>query len=151
MRSLIGILLLLVAVATAFDWHDPNDPVYDRVRIRYDHHGNLDISIPDEIDCRAKCPDVDMCDLGVCMLGCFDKDKDGGISTKEMQDALDKQLYWYERALTDDGKGWVAKFDGKDGSEKNDKIEFKEVIVARVACSDFQKAQDYICNRCTHH
>lgn len=150
-KFLLILVVLSLSKVESFNPLDPNDPVYDRVVINWNSAGELDVEIPNEIDCYAKCSEIDMCSLGICMLGCFDKDHDGGISINEMQDALDKQLYWYERSMTADGKGWVNKFDGKDGTPNDGKISFKEVIIADVSCSDFKRAQDYICKRCSKY
>ena len=137
-----------------FNWKDPNDPLYDLVSIKWDKNGNLDINIPDGIDCFAKCPEIDMCGLGFCMLGCLDMDMDTLLSEKEFQAGLNKYLSFVERMLSSNGKEWVDKFDrdykDSDGTfhHKDNKISFKEVIMADVSCSDFVNAQHYLCDRC---
>jgi len=143
-------VVLLVAVfctgkiyAAAFD---PRDPVYDKVKAVWTG-SDLDITIPPEMDCFAKCGNVDLCKFGENMLRCFDTSKDTRIDVEEMGAAL-KQLPLLDRAFAGSAQKWVDIFDGSDGTKKDQQVGFKEVLFSEGHCMDFYLGQNVFFKKC---
>lgn len=155
----VTLLILLWCCGLAFgnassrkktgDVFDPNDPIYSQVRVAWKKGGELDIYIPKEVNCRIKCPDVDMCQLGRDMLWCFDTNHDTQIDVDEFTVALFEHLSWWERKIAGSAQSQIDQFDGEDGSVRDQRISFKEVLHStKPTCFEYAMAQKTLCDRC---
>jgi hypothetical protein len=158
--SCAAALSLLVALCEASHNHEHPDTLWERfpgpeLQIPYNqvqyrwNGGELEVRGLENVDCFRGCS-VDRCELARCFGQYFDQDGDLMISDDEMQDAIYAEMSWIERMATSDGKGWVKKFDGADGSERDHRISPIEVIEVgsdAVSCGDFDNAMHYLCKR----
>jgi hypothetical protein len=148
MRPWIWLTVILCAhlVQSALD---PNDPIFSKVHINWDHKTQqLQIDKPEQLDCRSQCPTVDLCAWGQEMLECFDLNQDTYIDLSEMEYALG-QLPAYKRMFTVSAEKWIAKFDGADSTIPDKKVGFREVIFSGGAhCRDFQLALEHFFTKC---
>jgi hypothetical protein len=144
--ALVGMWLLCASVLCAGTTFNPKDPVYEKVKVKWTK-SQLDVTIPPEMDCFAKCGNVDLCQFGKNMLMCFDENHDKQIDMEEMGQALG-QLSFLERPFAGSPKKWVDIFDGSDGSKKDQKVGFFEVLFSEGHCTDFYLGQGVFFKQC---
>ena len=148
-RWVISFILIFCAGTIYATGFDPTDPVYDKVKVVWGE-SELEITIPSELDCYAKCGNVDLCSFGKNMLKCFDTNKDTKINVDEMGAAL-KQLPLIDRAFAGSPQKWINMFDGSDGTERDQEVGLKEVLFSEGHCIDFYLGQNVFFKKCLNN
>lgn len=118
--------------------------LYDLVKFEK-KNDSLIIKLPYDLNCFEKCNDIDLCESAAKMIECYDEDLDLKISLNELDEALE-HLSFFEKKMAGGAKKQMARFDGMDGSKKDNCISYSEFVNSELYCFEY-KHMESLCNK----